>query len=332
MKHLYLFGILSAALLLSACGGGSGNCTASALGIGLLSCLGESDKNSPPVIETGRFLDAAVEGLTYETPSRSGTTNANGEFTYIAGETVTFKLFDVTIGSILGTRIVTPNLIAAASASPDFSLNLLRFLQSIDTDQNLENGITLPSVAPLSGLDFNQSIADFATAASAGGLTLVSASTALLHFQSTLNNLTYDSAYAFNYAGKTMRAYPYGCSNTIVAFELSFSATGATLVSGTDSVIRNSDGSCTAKVADENDLGVEFSYAELARDGFINPCSASTCTLSQLNNVYTGTDIDERSFTTVVAHKQDTNQIVITKYINRDGVTTCQHTYLLTFQ
>jgi hypothetical protein len=331
-KLLPLF-VLLISLLLTSCGGGSGNCGPSALVFGLVACNdGGLNKSSPENIQTGRFLDGAVEGLTYETPSRAGKTNANGEFNYIAGETVTFKLFDMSIGSIEGSSVITPSLIAPKTGSPDFALNVLRFMQTIDIDNNPANGITLPSISPMPTIVFGKSSAEFATAAAAGGVALVSEAIALQHFKETLKYLNSKDTYIFNFAGKKMKAYPYGCSNSIVAFELAFTATGASMLSGTDSVTRNPDGSCSPKASDPNDVGIEFPYADLTRDGFVNLCSASSCTLSQLNDVYSGVDGGGRAFKTIMSHIKGTNEIVTTKYIIRDGVTTCQHTYLLKFQ
>ena len=60
--------------LLAGCGGGGG---------------GESARAGAVVAtiapSTGIFLDSAVQGLHYNTPTQQGDTNANGEFTYLQG-------------------------------------------------------------------------------------------------------------------------------------------------------------------------------------------------------------------------------------------------------
>ncbi|MDD5365309.1 MAG: DUF839 domain-containing protein [Gallionellaceae bacterium] len=72
---------MSVGLILAACGGGSSS-TASSL--------------------TGTLSDSYVKGVTYTAiPSgKTGSTGANGEFSYVAGDTVTFKLGNVTLGSV----------------------------------------------------------------------------------------------------------------------------------------------------------------------------------------------------------------------------------------
>ena len=53
--------------------------------------IGCSDTNtSVPTVQTGAFIDSPVEGINFRTETQSGTTNAAGEFQYLAGESVTF--------------------------------------------------------------------------------------------------------------------------------------------------------------------------------------------------------------------------------------------------
>jgi YD repeat-containing protein len=61
----------------------------------LLACNGSDDDNT----QTGRLSYANLAGLTYETETRSGTTDSTGSFNYIEGETITFSLGNTTIGS-----------------------------------------------------------------------------------------------------------------------------------------------------------------------------------------------------------------------------------------
>ena len=60
----------------------------------LVGCGGGS---STPTSKTGTFLDSKVVGLSYSTDSVSVTTNENGEFEYIDGENITFKLYGQTL-------------------------------------------------------------------------------------------------------------------------------------------------------------------------------------------------------------------------------------------
>ena len=57
---------------------------------------------------TGVFYDSPVEGLSYETQTLSGMTNDKGEFEYREGETVTFSVGGLVLGSARGSERVTP--------------------------------------------------------------------------------------------------------------------------------------------------------------------------------------------------------------------------------
>lgn len=104
---------------------------------------------------TGVFSDSPVQGLHFETATQSGLTDANGRFRYQAGETVTFSLGATTIGSAPGAPEVTPLDVVGATDVDDAEArglmdrltNILLFLQSLDRDQDPDNGIDL------SGLD-----------------------------------------------------------------------------------------------------------------------------------------------------------------------------------
>ena len=285
-KLIFLSGIFS--VLLASCGGSS-NCEGSALLLGAIpsaSCQNSKDGGSE--IKTGKFLDSAVNGLTYQTPTQSGTTNANGEFTYKAGEVVQFKLFGITIGSATGDEVMTPTSIAPSTGSGDFPINVLRLLQTVDTDSDPTNGITLPSTLAYANLSFDKSKNDF----------------------ETLNSQFASDSYTFNLAGKTASAYYVKCTNEVVAFTIKFETDSVTILSGSDSITKNNDGSCTAVSG-----GVDgpYPYSDLSRGGFLIPCESSICTLNQLNNVYQGTDFDNRTWKQVVSHVKNTKTIKSTK-------------------
>ena len=147
-KH-YITAVLTASLL-TACGGGGGG--------------GSDTKETvqPASILTGSFVDSPVEGLRYETPTQKGLTNEQGEFKYVAGESVTFYLGGTQLGVTLGASLVTPfslfgitpltsesEIIVALSSNTinsfDRALNVATLLQTFDIDANPENGINLGS-------------------------------------------------------------------------------------------------------------------------------------------------------------------------------------------
>lgn len=96
--------LLSSVLLLSACGGGSDSSTETL---------------------TGVFIDAPVEGAGFQTASNQGTTNEKGEFTYQAGELISFFIQGIQIGSTTA-QSKTP-----VTELPN-SIVLARIIQTLD--------------------------------------------------------------------------------------------------------------------------------------------------------------------------------------------------------
>ncbi|PCJ99990.1 MAG: hypothetical protein COA45_04030 [Zetaproteobacteria bacterium] len=182
-------------ITLSACGGGSSD--------------NNPPQNNQPELSQGVFLDSAVEGLTYSSGEVSGITNGEGRFEYEVGGTITFSIGSVTLGSTQAADIITPlELVSDAADETDAQVvNMLRFLQTLDNDANLDNGIqitqTMQDLIIDTIIDFDQSIEDFGndgsvqtlistltSASDAGARILISAEEALLHFQETLADIT----------------------------------------------------------------------------------------------------------------------------------------------
>lgn len=135
---LYLLFILT--FLFSACGGSSGG--------------GGGGGSDVPVSE-GVFVDSPVEGLNYSTSTQSGTTDENGVFKYINGEVIQFWIGDpeygeVVLGEGLAKEVMSPiDLVPGAADERNLTVtNICRFLQSLDMDGNLNNGICItPDIA-----------------------------------------------------------------------------------------------------------------------------------------------------------------------------------------
>ncbi len=143
------------AMLLIGCGGGGGGGDGDGADIGsTIPDPGDPevvvDPGDPtPVVRTGVFLDNAVAGLDYETPTESGVTDAEGTFRYRAGETVVFSIGTVVLGDAEGAPIVTPlDLVpGAAGVTHPTVTRICRLLQGLDKDDDLRNGIRIPSEA-----------------------------------------------------------------------------------------------------------------------------------------------------------------------------------------
>lgn len=104
---------------LAACGGGGGGATSAA-----------------PESRTGRFVDGPVEGLTYESGSQKGVTDANGTFRYEEGKAVKFSVGGILIGQATAQPVMTPITLAresnpTADATTGEVVARVRFLMAV---------------------------------------------------------------------------------------------------------------------------------------------------------------------------------------------------------
>ncbi len=156
----------------------------------------------------GIFIDSPVQGLEYVTRTVSGITDKSGRFSYSNGETITFKIGGVVLGSAIAKPVMSPlDLVpGATSVTNDQVTNICRFLQTMDDDDNPENGILISEAVRdciyncmdnNTSLKFDMPIDEFETAVSdivgvltekrsAGKRGLVSASSAQSHLASML--------------------------------------------------------------------------------------------------------------------------------------------------
>ena len=94
---------------------------------------------------TGQFIDSPVENLEYECNNSgiSGLTDKNGTFKYMKDEKVKFKLGNLVLGEAHPQEgePVTPRDLTDNNETLTLMLQLL---QSLDSDNNVSNGITIP--------------------------------------------------------------------------------------------------------------------------------------------------------------------------------------------
>ncbi len=91
---------------------------------------------------TGVLIDSPVAGISYAASSgKSGVTDENGIFNYNHGDKIEFKLGNLTLANIPGSQIVTP--IELANGNDNKLQNLLVLLQSLDSDGDASNGISI---------------------------------------------------------------------------------------------------------------------------------------------------------------------------------------------
>lgn len=217
---------------LTACGGGSGTAT----------------------VSEGKFIDSAVEGITYTSGNQTGLTDATGLFSYETGKTVTFSIGGIVIGTVSGTAIVTPvQLVTNATDQTNAVVtNIVQFLITIDDDHDPSNGIQITQVIrdAAANLSVDFTLTDFdsdsnvsavigtlTTATSLGSRVLVSNTAAQSHLGDSLFSLltgTYTGTFNGSDSGNWTITIATGgaISGTGTAIGGSFTITGNILTSG----------------------------------------------------------------------------------------------------
>ncbi|NOS81443.1 MAG: hypothetical protein HOP32_07680 [Nitrospira sp.] len=153
---------------------------------------GTTPAASPSV---GVFIDSPVQGLGYNsTPSGlSGLTNANGQYNYLPGDTVTFNLYGQSIGAAVtaGPIVTALSVFNATSITDPKVVNLSQLLLTLAGGAPAPgNAIVLQANAPPSfpaTLDFSAPAFDTSFLP---GLTLVSEATATTHLQANFSTLS----------------------------------------------------------------------------------------------------------------------------------------------
>lgn len=86
-------------------------------------------------VSTGHFVDAKVRGLTFRTPTQSGTSGDSGNFFYIPPELVGFWVGSLYLGTAVGDHTVSPiDLFPGSDLDDDRVLNVARVLQTLDSN------------------------------------------------------------------------------------------------------------------------------------------------------------------------------------------------------
>lgn len=135
MKSLILGLILISVFLLNGCGGTS-------------STDGINENIQIESTKIGLIVDASIVGLRYISISPSGKvkrgiTSSKGEFEYFVDGTTTFLVGDIEIGTVKPSKLVAITTIVENDIEKE---NIARFLQTIDSDNNPDNGINISSI------------------------------------------------------------------------------------------------------------------------------------------------------------------------------------------
>jgi hypothetical protein len=124
----------------------------------------ESQDNPPTTqpasVTTGRFIDAPVQGLGYESGGVSGMTGDDGGFRYEPGQRVRFFIGDITLGEAKqGEPVITPvDLVPGATVDSPAVVNIARLLQSLDAIPG-DDRITIPETLHFEALQSNPALA-----------------------------------------------------------------------------------------------------------------------------------------------------------------------------
>ena len=171
-----------------------------------LSACNSSNENYPIPLQAS-LIDASVEGVEFIIQNKSGFTDKNGSFTYgIADRTVAFEVGGVFLGSFDLTKLHSDKKILITDlvgVDRDDSTNpkvvrLLQFLQSLDDDNNPENGILItPEVRKgleKSSINFtreNLKTDRIEKRINKVGKIMVTKESAIAHFEKTLKEFDY---------------------------------------------------------------------------------------------------------------------------------------------
>ncbi|MEX2489284.1 MAG: hypothetical protein WD356_07105 [Pseudomonadales bacterium] len=136
------------ALALGACGGGEGGPST-----GDTNDVGGGGGGDTTTMVSGTFVDSPVDGLDYlglpsGTTGVTGDTGAAGGFEVEEGDTVTFSIGGLTLGTsgvVESNGIVTPAELAGdrTDANNARAIRIAQFLQSLDEDGDTSNGISI---------------------------------------------------------------------------------------------------------------------------------------------------------------------------------------------
>ena len=145
--------------------------------------------NTPKVKVTSYFLDSAVANLTVNCgKSAPVKTDRMGAFTHYTNEKCSFKLGDSLLGSL---TIKVAGYVTPQDINPTEYVNIIRMLQTMDKDENLSNGIELPTQIDGNitfGNKFEEESVHF-LGKNTNGKTLISADSAKKHFAVTETNI-----------------------------------------------------------------------------------------------------------------------------------------------
>ncbi len=162
---------------------------------GCFSGSGSSSSSGDRTLQ-GVFVDSPVAGLGYLVDGKAQRTDDDGRFRYQSGQTLTFSLGGLELGSATGAEVLTPvDLVDGGDLADDRVINLARLLQSLDGDGNLGNGIQISEA-------MDAAIADYVAANSDAELDLADTERFESFMQGVLATLNEQGLFAENAADR----------------------------------------------------------------------------------------------------------------------------------
>ncbi|NOY84091.1 MAG: hypothetical protein GXO96_04590, partial [Nitrospirae bacterium] len=264
----------------------------------------------------------------------SGITDGNGIFEYRSGEVVQFFIGDILIGETVGKEIVTPvDLVSGATdETHPHVVNLIRFLQTLDDDQDPSNGILIDvlvrDAAVGRSVNFTLSVVDFEsntevqiviadlTVVLGSARVMVSSLDAQLHFRGTLLDL-FSGTYRGTFSGDDTGTWEITINGLGIISGVSVSdefgsdpisgnigsdgqaSLSGTVGSSTFSGIFSVEGTVSGTWMDDDGESGVFSGSRVAAEGGTIPPTAGSLNLSGPDAGVIGTVFTPNSPTTV---------------------------------
>lgn len=121
------------------------------VGVGALFMSGCMSPDEGNISGTAYLVDSNVSGVSYHCGQLSGTTGVNGSFSYQKGQDCVFSIgattFTLSADKLKNGKDFTP--FDLFSEDDEKAINLARFLQTLDSDNNVSNGIDINATAHL---------------------------------------------------------------------------------------------------------------------------------------------------------------------------------------
>ena len=125
----------------------------------VISACGSDSPEDKPLnnYKVGILIDSPVINIDYSTASQSTLqTNNKGEFTYLEGESVTFSIGDLVFPAVVAKSVITPlDMANSINEINDEAVNILRLLQTLDSDGDPANGIEITDTAKALATQFS---------------------------------------------------------------------------------------------------------------------------------------------------------------------------------